>query len=158
MAKNTEYTPKQRLFAAAYVCSGNAAQSVRDAGYDTKYPERLGWKMLQDRKIADLVARFRAAAVDSSEPAATATLEYTRELFLRRADEVYRAAFKDKQYSAANRANETAGRTQGYSGDLTLTIDDFSEVLKQASLALIPPQRDSGRLIEGEVVTREGEG
>ena len=59
-AKYSKYS-KQERFVSEYLLSGNAAEAVRRAGYQTRYPsEMLAWRLKRHPKV-------RAALIEAQE-------------------------------------------------------------------------------------------
>jgi phage terminase small subunit len=57
MATVTNLSPRQHLFVQYYLTSYNASKSVIKAGYNTKWPDRLAWKLLHKPHIKKLVQK-----------------------------------------------------------------------------------------------------
>jgi phage terminase small subunit len=55
MPEGRKLTPKQLAFADHYLSCGNSAEAVRLAGYQTKYPGKIGYQLLENPRIADFI-------------------------------------------------------------------------------------------------------
>ncbi len=60
MNASPNLTPKQQRFVEEYLLSGNGAESVRRAGYQTRYPSEIGYGLKRHPKV-------RAALIEAQE-------------------------------------------------------------------------------------------
>ena len=56
-------TWKQERFVSEYLLSGNAAEAVRRAGYQTRYPSEIGYGLKRHPKVRSSTSEFVNAIV-----------------------------------------------------------------------------------------------
>ncbi len=59
MSSKRELNPKQQRFLELYMATGNAAEAVRQAGYNTKYPDKVGGRLLKVPAIRESIGKHR---------------------------------------------------------------------------------------------------
>ncbi len=87
LAAAMSLTPKQERFVSEYLIDLNATQAAIRCGYSANGASVTGSRLLANPKIAELVARGRAAQLESNDLTANRVLEeYRRLAFINRKD------------------------------------------------------------------------
>ena len=63
MHRAKSLTWKQERFVSEYLLSGNAAEAVRKAGYQTRYPSEVGYGLKRHRKVRTSLVEAQEARV-----------------------------------------------------------------------------------------------
>ena len=98
-------TGKQIAFIDAYMLTRNSAESVRQAGYNSKTPDRLGYELVRNTRVQHEIRRRQSALVKRTD--------VSEEWVLHRLAQTYELATQAKQFTAANRSLELIGRHIG---------------------------------------------
>ena len=86
-------TWKQERFISEYLLSGNAAEAVRKAGYQTRYPSEIGYGLKRHPKV-------RAALIEAQEARAR-RLEFQADLVASKYVELMERALEAKDFETA---------------------------------------------------------
>lgn len=142
------FSPKQQLFVAAYVETGNGAESARRAGY------AKGSAGVQARRL--LAMPKIKAAVEAKRAALEKRTDITLDEQIRRFETLRDEAREAQQYTAACKCEEAIAKMLGHLVDrkdmrLDLTVRDHrtDDEIKARIAAL---QEELGPVIDGEAV------
>lgn len=99
-------SPKERLFVEAYfACDYNGSEAIRQAGYDTKYPNKMASEMLRKPKIK--------AAVDVLKEERLEEVTVSAEYVLRKLVRTVEKAEKQNNHNATLRGLELLAKHLG---------------------------------------------
>ena len=93
MHQDKSLTWKQERFVSEYLLSGNAAEAVRRAGYQTRYPSEIGYGLKRHPKV-------RAALIEAQEARAR-RLEFQADLVASKYVELMERALEAKDFETA---------------------------------------------------------
>ena len=93
MHQAKDLTWKQERFVSEYLLSGNAAEAVRKAGYQTRYPSEIGYGLKRHPKV-------RAALIEAQEARAR-RLEFQADLVASKYVELMERALEAKDFETA---------------------------------------------------------
>jgi len=93
MHQAKDLTWKQERFVSEYLLSGNAAEAVRRAGYQTRYPSEIGYGLKRHPKV-------RAALIEAQEARAR-RLEFQADLVASKYVELMERALEAKDFETA---------------------------------------------------------
>ena len=96
MHQAKKLTWKQERFVSEYLLSGNAAEAVRKAGYQTRYPSEIGYGLKRHPKV-------RAALIEAQEARARG-LEIQADLVASKYLELMERALEAKDFETALQA------------------------------------------------------
>jgi len=96
MHQDKSLTWKQERFVSEYLLSGNAAEAVRKAGYQTRYPSEIGYGLKRHPKV-------RAALIEAQEARAR-RLEIQADLVASKYVELMERALEAKDFETALQA------------------------------------------------------
>lgn len=96
---------KQRAFCEEYLVDLNATQAVIRAKYQTKYPNRIGFQLMENQAIR--------IAIDALRAQRTQTSDVTKDFVLRGIQKAIRMAEESENLSALLRGHELLARHLG---------------------------------------------
>ncbi len=98
-------TPRQERFCQAFVLYANAANAARDAGYESKWARKQGYRLMTTARIRARIQEIQAEMARG----------HGRDLdvLIGKLEVVYRRAIGDHHFTAAARAVELQARLGG---------------------------------------------
>ena len=99
-------TERQRRFCEEYLVDLNATQAVLRAGYKTKYPNRIGFQLMENAAVRIAIDGLRAARADKS-------LDVTKDFVLLGIQKAIRKAEESNNTNAMLRGYELLARHLG---------------------------------------------
>ena len=122
MHQAKDLTWKQERFVSEYLLSGNAAEAVRKAGYQTRYPSEVGYGLKRHPKV-------RTALVEAQEARAR-RLEIQADLVASKYMQLMERALEAKDFETALKAlNQLCNKLKVFERHQALPL---LEIMEQA--------------------------
>lgn len=121
--------PKVMRFVNHYVQHGNASEAMRQAGYTGKWADRMGWYMLQTKRVKHAIEQLRVQSVSKGY-----VLDKLRDIVQRTTNETANSL----DMRVAIEGIKTVSAIQGYNAStksesiaISGTMDDLRTILGQ---------------------------